>query len=874
MQLLERESNLATLNSLLEQVGGSHGRVALVSGEAGIGKTSLLRQFAAAHPHARILWGGCEALFAAHPLAPVHDIAGQIGSGFAGRIASAKGRHEIFNACLDQFTRLQAPTIMMFEDLHWADEATLDLIKFLGRRLDRMKVLFVVSYRDDEVNDRHPLRTVIGDMPTRSISRVPLSPLSKAAVRQLAAAAGRDAEGLHELTGGNAFFVTEILATSANQVPATVRDAAIARIARLSEPARRVAHLASVVPGKLERWLVDEIAAPSVGVLQECLNVGMVEYPDHSLGFRHELARRAVESSVPLVQRRALNEQVLATLMRHNDRKVAMARLVHHADQAGDGGTVLRLAPVAAEKAATVGAHREAAVYLTTALRHGISLPDVERAALLERLSYECYLTDQIPEATAAREEALALWRAAGDRLREGDNLRSLSRLGWFRGDKQATESCARQAIEVLETLPPGRELAWAYSNCSQVHMLANDVESTLVWGRKALALAIRLGDTEIQSHALNNIGTIKLAVGDASGRHDLEQALEMSLAGGFEEHVARAYTNLTTMTVRRRDYAYAEPCLKQGIGYCEEHDLDSWGRYMMAHRAELSLALGRWEAAAEDADTIMQSPASAPVIKIPAQAVLGRLRARRGDPGIEAPLVDAYRLAVGTGELQRLGPALAAYAEAAWLHELDFSQVLPALIDAYRASLLHARYWASDELAYWLWRHDQPVESPPDPQTPFALQVAGAWEAAARAWAELGCTYEEAVALVDSGEEEAQRAALVMFERLGAAPMAARVRRLLRASGVRDVPRGAQERNRQNPAGMTTRQLKVLTLLAEGRRNADIARLLFVSEKTVDHHVSAILAKLGVKSRGEAAATAARLGLFDPKAQVGAGEK
>jgi DNA-binding CsgD family transcriptional regulator/tetratricopeptide (TPR) repeat protein len=841
MQLLERESYLAMLSSMLERTADGYARIVLLAGEAGIGKTSLLRQFVDMHQdRARTLWGGCEALFAAHPLAPLHDIAGQISGSFAARIASAPGRHEIFNACLDQFTRLPYPSIVIFEDMHWADEATLDLIKFLGRRLDRMRVLIIVSYRDDEVNEKHPLRTVIGDLPTRSTSRLPLPPLSEAAVAQLAAAAGRASDGLHELTGGNAFFVTEVLATNANQVPATVRDAAIARIARLSEPARRVAHLASVIPGRLERWLADAILAPELAALQECLNVGMVEHPDHSLGFRHELARRAVEGSLPLVQRRALNEQVLATLLRHEDHKVDMAHLVHHADQAGDAATVLRLAPVAAEKAAAVGSHREAAIYLGIALRHGARLVD--------------------------REQALALWRAAGDRLKEGDNLRWLSRLAWYSGDKQAAETCAQRAIAVLETLPPGRELAWAYSNRSQLHMLANDAVPTLEWGRKALALATALGDTEIQAHALNNVGSIKLATNDVSGRGDLEQALQMALDGGYEEHVARAYANITSVPVRRRDYTYVEPYLKAGIDYCEEHDLDSWGRYMVAFRADVSLALGRWDAAAEDADMIAQCPASAPVIKIPAQAVLGRLRARRGDPAIEAPLVEAYRLAIGTGELQRLGPALAAYAEAAWLHEIDFNGVLPGLIETYRISLQHSDRWMTDELGYWLWRHGQPVETRAEPLTPFALQVAGDWKRAARAWAGIGCIYEEAVALADSGEEETLRAALVLFERLGAAPMAARVRRVLRAGGVRDVPRGAQQRNRQNPAGMTMRQLKVLALVAEGRRNADIARLLFVSEKTVDHHVSAILAKLGVRTRGEAAATAARLGLFDPR--------
>ena len=141
---------------------------------------------------------------------------------------------------------------------------------------------------------------------------------------------------------------------------------------------------------------------------------------------------------------------------------------------------------------------------------------------------------------------------------------------------------------------------------------------------------------------------------------------------------------------------------------------------------------------------------------------------------------------------------------------------------------------------------------------------MAGDWQAAARAWEEIGCPYEQAMALADSDAEGPLRTALEIFERLDAVPMAAIVRRKLRASGVRSIPRGAQERTRQNPCGMTNRQLRVLGLLVEGRRNADIARRLFVAEKTVDHHVSAVLAKLGVRSRGEAVAAATKLGLCE----------
>jgi DNA-binding CsgD family transcriptional regulator len=868
MQLLERDLYVEALNASLERVRGGTGCVTLVAGEAGIGKTSLLRDFAARHEKAaRVYWGGCEALFTPHPLAPLHDIARQIGGGFPEQIAAAVGRHEVFNATLARFVELPPPTVVVIEDAHWADEATLDLIKFLGRRLQRLGLLLVISYRDDEVGGKHPLRSVIGDLPTASVSRVQLPPLSEAAVRLLAQAAGRSSVSLHETTGGNPFFVTEVLATAENKVPTTVSDAVIARIARLSDAARRIAHLVSIVPGKTERWLVDRTVAPGQEAVQECLNAGMITWPDHSLGFRHELARRAVEDSTPTDVRRDLNALALAELLRFGADKVAIGRLVHHADQAADSAAVLRFAPQAASRAAAVGAHREAAVYLRTALRHGAALSDVERARLLAKLSYECYLTNQLPEAIEMRMTSLALWRSLGSRLEEGDTLRWLSRISWFNGQTAAAGTYAVQAVDVLESLPHGRELAMAYSNRAQLHMLADEVVPALAWGGKALDLATILDETEIRIHALINIGTAKFIGRDPTGRQDLELALQMGLEGDFGEHVARAYTNLSTCLIRGLEFSSAAKYLQAGIAYCEERDLDSMKRYLMACRAENSLALGHWNEASADADSIVRHPGVAPIAKIPALVVLGRLRARRGDPDMESPLAEAHELAVPTNEMQRLGPALVAQAEAAWLHGLPTKNFLTELAEAYEVGLKGTDIWRQSELAYWLWRHGRLTATQAGQLNPYTVQITGDWKAAAAMWEKIGCPYEQASALADSEDEGSLRTALVIFERLGAAPMAAVVRRKLRASGVRGIPRGAQERTRQNPCGMTNREMKVLELLVAGQRNAEIARRLFVSEKTVGHHVSSVLAKLGVRSRGEAAAAAMKLGLYGTKA-------
>ena len=652
MHLLEREIYLDALNSGFTGLARGSGCIALVSGEAGIGKTALIQEFTAQRRQAaRVYWGGCEALFTPHPLAPLHDIARQAGGGLPAVIAAATNRDLIFHATIDHLVQGRKVTIVVFEDVHWADEATLDLIKFLGRRMQRLPVMLIISYRDDEVGMHHPLRSVIGARLAGGAdgARVCLPSLSEGAVRAMALRVGRNAADLSRVTGGNPFFVTEALAVADHEVPATVRDAVLARISRLSESARRVVNLAALVPGKLERWLLDAIVgAPDACDVEECLAAGMVAH-DNCIAFRHELARHAVEDSLGVPLRQHLHARILAALQSHEPAATQIARLVHHADGAGDSAAVLQFAPAAADKAMSLGAHRQAAAHLATALGHAESLSADDKALLLDRLSYELYLTGRIAEAFSARESSYGLWKASGNRCKEGDCLRWLSRLSWFATDKPAADRYAAMAVaKLLNRWPPVRELAMAYSNLSQLHMLADEPEESIAAGDKALALARALGDAEIESHALNNIGTTKLASQDASGRADLERSLALALAGGrcFHEHAARAYGNLATSAARSRDFDRARRYFRDGIAYCEERDLYSWVRYMTASRAETLLAQGEWDAAAEAAELISGDSEIAAVARIPALVVLARVRLRRGDPGVANALKEAAELA------------------------------------------------------------------------------------------------------------------------------------------------------------------------------------------------------------------------------------
>ncbi len=861
MHLLEREIYLDALSSGFSGLAQGSGCIALVAGEAGIGKTALIQEFTARRRQAaRVYWGGCEALFTPHPLAPLHDIARQAGGGLPAIIAAATDRDLIFRATIDHLMQGLKTTIVVFEDVHWADEATLDLIKFLGRRMRHLPVMLIISYRDDEVGVHHPLRSVIGDLPVALLTRLSLPSLSESAVQTMALRAGREAADLCKVTGGNPFFVTEALAVAEHEVPVTVRDAVLARISRLSDPARRVANLAALCPGKLERWLLDAIIAPAASDVEECLAAGMVAR-DNAIAFRHELARHAVEESLGVLVRQHLHARILAALQAHSPQAMQTARLVHHADRAGDGAAVLRFAPAAADEALSLGAHRQVAAHLATALGHAATLNDDAKALLLDRLSYECHLTGQIAEAVSARESSYALWKATGNRYKEGDALRWLSRLAWFTMNKAAADRYAAMAVAILEPLTPGRELAMAYSNLSQLHMLADEPEKALIVGGKALALARTLSDPEIECHALNNVGSTKLAALDLSGLADMERSLALALAGGFHEHAARAYSNMATGAARARDFARASRYFSEGIAYCEERDLYVWVRYMTATRAETLLAQGEWDAAAEAAKLISQDMKIAAVARITALVVLARVRLRRGDPGVSKTLDEAADLAFASGEAQRISPVIAARAEAAWLAG-SLADSLDEITRGYEMTCKISDSWMQGELAFWLWRAGRLKKIPGQIAQPWALQIAGDWQGAADGWEAINCPYERALALAECKSESAVRTALQIFEALGASPMAGITRRKLRERGVRNIPRGSQERTKQNPHQLTRRQLQVLALLAEGCRNAEIAGRLFVTEKTIDHHVSAVLEKLQVRSRGEAAAVANRLGL------------
>jgi DNA-binding CsgD family transcriptional regulator len=855
--LLERERELAALEERLADVlTTGRGRLVVVGGEAGVGKTALLRELCARHDRStRILWGACDSLFTPRPLGPLLDIADETG-GELGRLLEADvPPHEVASALLRELAG--TPAILVVEDLHWADEATLDVLRLLARRAETVPALVVGSYRDDQLERTHPLRIVLGEL-GGTIGRLTVGPLSADAVAALAEPYGVDADELFGLTGGNPFFVTEALAAREGRIPPTVRDAVLARAARLSADAAAVLEAVAVAHPHVEPWLLDALA-PGDGV-DECLASGMLVAGSDSIAFRHELARLAVAESLPPTRRLALHREALVVLAAAPGR-ADLARLSHHADAAGDADAVLRFAPAAAQRATSLGAHREAAAQYARALRFAEGAPDDTLADLLERRAYACYVTGQLPEALAAQERALEIHRAAGNRLREGDALRLLSRYLRYLGRVEEARLAGHEAVAVLEELPAGPELARAYCHVSHLYVWSEDEEPAVKWGLGALALARELDDIDALVYALTNIGAAESMAGRADGRLRLEEALGLALAAGLDDHAGRVYVNLVLWAQRDRSYATVDPHLAAGLEYCEERGLDLWRLYLLVYRAWSDLDRGAWDTAAATAAVVLQDPRKAFVPRIWALSVLGLVRARRGDPEVWPLLDEAMELAGPTGELQRIGPAAAAWAEAAWL-EGRFDAIAESTGEALDLAARRNSAWIGGELAVWRRLAGVDEAPPTEVAEPFARALAGDWAGAATLWTELGCPYEAALALGEAEGEEPLRRSLEELQRLGARPAAAIVARRLRERGARGLPRGPRPSTKQNPAGLTAREAEVLALVAEGLRNGEIAARLVLSERTVDHHVRAILRKLAVRTRAQAATEAVRLGL------------
>ncbi|MFI5050950.1 MAG: LuxR C-terminal-related transcriptional regulator, partial [Gaiellales bacterium] len=662
---------------------------------------------------------------------------------------------------------------------------------------------------------------------------------------------------LHRLTGGTPFYVHEVLEAGGEQVPATVGEVVYTRAARMSEDARSVLESVSVAPPALEPWALEAVCGGAAGALDECLAGGMLVDDDGRARFRHELARMAIEAELGPSRRRGLHGALLAALG-DPTRGIDPARLAHHAEGADDAAAVLHLAPVAARRAAAVGAHREAAAQYARALRFAAAQPAAERAELETRLADALYATDDQVESIAARERAIGHLREAGDASGEGDALCHLVTSYSCRGLMADARAAADQAMRVLEPLGPSPSLGAAYDSLSLLALYGGDYDAAAEWGQRAVECAG--DDAVILANALISTGTALLLRDGPDAVDELMRGLEVAREHGLEQEIARAHNDLAIGGVIHRAHALADAHIAAGLGHCADHDLDLWTLSMLGLKVRSELNQGRYDEASEIAISIAGELRDSPAPRFEGLLVLATVRARRGDPGVRQALEQAAGIGLSPDDIDWVGALAIARAEAAWLAG-DEEHVDELTSHALELALEQDVYipWMLGELACWRRRAGMDDRITNAVAEPWALELDGRHAEAAAAWDRLDCPYESAIALGVAGEGmEAHR----RLQELGAGGAAAVFARRLRRRGVRGIARGPRPSTRENPAYLTGRELEVLALVADGLSNAEIALRLHVSTRTVDHHVSNILRKLEVPSRARASIEAARLGI------------
>lgn len=857
MRLLEREAEETALREALHRArSGGVGSAVAITGESGVGKSALVDALVAAADGVRVLRAHCDPLATPRPLGPFRDLRLSGGAGDAGSAEAS-----LADVCERVYASVrQEPTVLIVEDIHWVDAASVDVLRFLVRRVESMPLLLVLTYRDEAIDPRHSARPLLGDLALLDgMTHLALRPLSSDAVRAMVSGSDLDAERVYAITGGNPFFVGEVAKAPGLPLPHSVRDAVLARTAAVTDADFQALQLIAVAPDRL-----DHRALPHLGIdlptLRRLHDSTLLTRTDEGLMFRHEIARTAIESTVPPGGGAALHARLLDALEHLQPTDPAV--LTHHAVAAHDHDRASRYAYRAAVEASATGSHSEAADFFEIALRTLQSDDPVERARLLHQLAYQQYMTSRLPEAIANVRATFPLWQRADDADGLAAAHDAVALFEYYSAHRdnaeQHSDEAARIAARAASPSAFGSAratqgfLAYLRSDLNRARQLA--VEALDVAERNQLAL---LG---LRSEVVTNVS--ELVRGDESARPLLLTQLEAARDQGWDELASTVYSQIAWIDVEHGRYRDAEQLLEVSIPFARERDIPICRHWQTGVRSRLQFQRGRWEAALEDAEAVIDHDGM-PLATLWPRLVRVLVPLRRGAPADLTVLDEAWSLAEQIGEPLRRLSVLAGLAEVAWVTGREDDRVHDyAVTRLAELGSMPGAEWGAGQLGAWLRRLGLPVAATAHVAEPYRLVADGRVADAARWWRLMGDPFAEAMTWTDSASADERVQGVRLLDSIGAVGTADRVRVALRQEGLGVVPQRPRESTRANPAGLTNRQLEVAQLVARGFSNAEIAGRLFISPKTADHHVSAILTKLGVPNRRAVVVGAAQLGL------------
>jgi DNA-binding CsgD family transcriptional regulator/tetratricopeptide (TPR) repeat protein len=985
--LVGRESELAQMDGALARasVGDLHPAAVFVSGEAGIGKTRLVHEFAerARAAGVRVWTGRClpvaESLT---PYAPIIDvlrgIMADLGHGELRDLAGAgidplwpdlvgaspdrPDHPETAEPPPTDHGHLQAawwlllerlavtPVMIVVEDLHWADPSTRELLAGLVRANHQGRLLLVGTYRDDELPPGHQLHSLLVELDRAGAARVRLSPLSQDETAEQITGILRTAPTAELTTqifsrsGGNPFLVEELVAAGEHTPPAGdsagagdgpmlpegLRDILLARFRTLPSPVQRILRVLALASHAVEHALLEETVGQSGDELLAALRLAVDRHvlvvAGSGYGFRHALVAEAVAADMLPGERIRLHRALAAALESRvgieatTTPAAVYAEIAHHWLAAGEVERALPAvvrAGLAARRSLALAEAREHFGRAARVWRQAVHARERSPLDLVE--IYRCgaeaaYLMEDAGEGVRLVRQAIAHADPNADPVRVGLLHEQLGRyLSAGGGSAEDMVTAYEEAVRLVPDLPTSARarvlVGLACANASVTRQ-----RESQRWSEQALRVARVAGDRTAERRALSMLGVNLARLGAPDeGLARLAEALAVAERYGTPVEVAGEYTNQTDILLSSGRFAEAADVALRGLREARRHGLPA--AILFANALEALLWLGRWDDFAVETANIPVSSygtVAAEWLRL-LQVTLDTARGRFAPAG--ALLGVVRRVAESSGRVDLRGPFHVARAEfhlwqgdpgaAANAVADGLAAVANSDFDLLRAQLLALGARADADAAALRSRAGGATPSgliaklvdaaPPagDPLTAVHLDLAraelgrmdrgsvDAWAGVAAQWARMEAPYRQAYALWRQADAALTarrsrpavgrllRAAHATAVRLGAAPLEAEVAALARrarldlvgapvpAEGVVSGPAGWLA-----DSGLTAREADVLTLLGEGRTNRQIARALFISEKTVSSHVSRVLAKLGAPNRVAAAAAAHRAGL------------
>jgi DNA-binding CsgD family transcriptional regulator len=868
-ELFEREPLLAQMGERLRLVHAGQGQILLLSGEAGVGKSTLAHEFVLRQGKTcDVLWGTCDSLFTLRPLGAFDEVFAALGLKHSALEQDQASSSLLFPTLLTKITSNGGrPHLLVIEDIQWADSLSLDLMRYIARRASRLGLMFILTIRADALVHESVLRNFLADLPFHDTTRIQLLPLSRAAICQLAGPHAQWGEALFELSGGNPFYAKAVLEASvtlgkmvdSSDVPQVVRDVVLGRLAKLSASARLSCEFLSVVSGVIAPSFLEAVCKSAEQIksinlcepasIEECMRWGLLKTEESGVMFSHDIVRVTIEQSVPPLFSRQCH--VIALRVHENAAIVSKEVLLFHARLAKSGHNLTHYIYEAALEASGSGAHRLATSHYETLLTQLDWLTPHQRARVFSGWAF-AWSFSQFPNRRCIEmlKKASAIFRDLGEVTTAGSVLLRQSTIHMLMGNPTDSTHCAQEAIDLLEPLANDSSLGLAYSQMAHCCMASSDLRGTETWADKALTCEKTLKSAAVRAHALINLGAAQHRVGEAGGQGRIERGLSLALKHGLVESALLAYLNLAEGMLLECRFESAIEVLKTGSAFATDTGL--LRNYFAGLETLVLLQQGKLEETENKALQLLKSDSGesvSPVLNWALSLAYGHACARRSDRlESETTLRQLYEQSLRLGLPRFFLPPGLALVEYYWM-DGNLTESGSILQQCWRQKAAGDSPWQIGAMRVWAQRLGLELDGPVAVTGPFALELQGAYERAADMWLSLGVPFEAAICLLHGNTRNFPEAARIL-KTIGALATINTAKRIARARGMELSQRGPYRSARAHPQGLTAKETHVLEYLKEGFSNADIADQMKRSERTIEHHVAAILKKLRIRNR------------------------